>query len=452
MSGPKVVRVVTREEILATCNRLLRQLDSAVASWEKNLQCLGVKDEAATAGVANRRREIEQLLRNEALLGVQKQVPAEIAWLKADEERCRARVIEAKIVEMQRNRQRKQNATALLTALKAKGGSFDALTANRLHQVAAGDVVGTLAESSLSEAFRLMATPSSPRTLTAAQTEIAGRLKTETDVSDFAKWREAHAPASEPRISALEKRLAELTTYLDNAEIKHFSDRLSAIEQTEESADSNLRIDSLVLDMSAAVSKAKGDAALLAESREVLAELAAQTDASNADLVAAATALSQAIADTRMEVLPTLLAAGRAALMTAVAQRSADGRRTAILTGLKQLGYEVREGMSTAWQEKGRLVLRNPNQPDYGVELASPPGVERMQVRAVAFSADRNLAQDFGVETAWCGDFGKLQSLLASQGGAIEIERAMAVGAVPLKAVAGGETYTDSATPLARSR
>ncbi|HFL6933174.1 TPA: hypothetical protein ACG4OX_005473, partial [Pseudomonas aeruginosa] len=33
MSGPKVVRIVTREEAIATCERDLQRLDKALARW-----------------------------------------------------------------------------------------------------------------------------------------------------------------------------------------------------------------------------------------------------------------------------------------------------------------------------------------------------------------------------------------------------------------------------------
>lgn len=35
MSGPKVVRVVTREEVIATCEARLTDLREAVSRWEK---------------------------------------------------------------------------------------------------------------------------------------------------------------------------------------------------------------------------------------------------------------------------------------------------------------------------------------------------------------------------------------------------------------------------------
>ena len=60
-------------------------------------------------------------------------------------------------------------------------------------------------------------------------------------------------------------------------------------------------------------------------------------------------------------------------------------RRRAILQGLSSLGYEVTEGMATAWVEQGRVVLRKAASPDYGVELGGGIQSDRLQVRAVAY-------------------------------------------------------------------
>ncbi|YCI88526.1 hypothetical protein M1D99_12320 [Pseudomonas sp. R3-41] len=38
--------------------------------------------------------------------------------------------------------------------------------------------------------------------------------------------------------------------------------------------------------------------------------------------------------------------------------QAALARREAVLDGLASLGYEVREGMATAWVETGKVVLR----------------------------------------------------------------------------------------------
>jgi hypothetical protein len=48
----------------------------------------------------------------------------------------------------------------------------------------------------------------------------------------------------------------------------------------------------------------------------------------------------------------------------------AYSHRSAVLEGLAGLGYEVTEGMSTAWVNGGRVVLRKAASPGYGVELS----------------------------------------------------------------------------------
>jgi len=55
----------------------------------------------------------------------------------------------------------------------------------------------------------------------------------------------------------------------------------------------------------------------------------------------------------------------RARIAVAVASR-----RNAVLEGLAALGYEVREGMETAWASNGNVMLRNAHRPDYGVKLS----------------------------------------------------------------------------------
>jgi len=132
---------------------------------------------------------------------------------------------------------------------------------------------------------------------------------------------------------------------------------------------------------------------------------------------------------------------------------AAAARRRAVLQGLASLGYEVHEGMATAWVQGGRVVLRKAANPEYGVELSGGTRSDRLQVRAVGFGSPqmaRNAARDRDVETDWCGQFAKLQALLAANGGSIEIETALAPGAVPIKLVseptARDEVATDAPT------
>jgi hypothetical protein len=50
----------------------------------------------------------------------------------------------------------------------------------------------------------------------------------------------------------------------------------------------------------------------------------------------------------------------------------AQARRAAVIKSLAGLGYEVSEGLGTAWVDQGRVVLRNAARPDYGGPRAAP--------------------------------------------------------------------------------
>jgi hypothetical protein len=117
---------------------------------------------------------------------------------------------------------------------------------------------------------------------------------------------------------------------------------------------------------------------------------------------------------------------------------AAEERRRAVLEGLAGLGYEVSEGMATAWVNRGRVVLRKAANPGYGVELSGGSRSDLLQVRAVAFgnsTEPRDTSRDRDIETIWCGEFERLQSLMAKDGGSLAIEHARPVGQFPLKLV-----------------
>lgn len=66
-----------------------------------------------------------------------------------------------------------------------------------------------------------------------------------------------------------------------------------------------------------------------------------------------------------------------------VRSMATEERRRAVLEGLASLGYEVSQVMMTAWVAGGRVVLRKPANPGYGVELSGGSQADVMQVRTV---------------------------------------------------------------------
>ena len=127
---------------------------------------------------------------------------------------------------------------------------------------------------------------------------------------------------------------------------------------------------------------------------------------------------------------------------------AAEERRRAVLEGLASLGYEVSEGMATAWVEGGRVVLRRAASPGYGVELSGGSQSDLLQVRAVGIGNPtdaRDTSRDRDMETIWCGEFQRLQALVGKSGGNLSLESARPVGQYPLKVVPdlGGSRVAD---------
>jgi hypothetical protein len=108
------------------------------------------------------------------------------------------------------------------------------------------------------------------------------------------------------------------------------------------------------------------------------------------------------------------------------------------------------------WAQDGRLVLKSATRPDYGVEVGAAGSGERMQMRAVVFDMGArgpDPARDRDAETIWCGEVLILEEKLAEFGEGLVIEKALPVGATPLKRIAVKmDGHTSAETPTLRER
>jgi hypothetical protein len=343
------------------------------------------------------------------------------------------RAVQAAAFAAQQRRQRRDNAKSLLDELLRRGTEDRGELLEALRSVARGDQSGNDAEAILAKGFGLLAPRDISASLTVAQRKLAEALTPDSPATSYDTWKQAHAQGHDRRLRHVDETLVELGLLLETAAVEQLNHRLRAIEASSNQPGFDMRLDSFVVDLAAAVRTAKAEAVFLATANELSSELA--VDGGGEILSGVRDALAAAISARAMTNLPTLIAAGREALTKQVAAQAAHARRAAVLAGLSALGYEVKEGMSAAWADKGRVVLRNPALPGYGVEVAGPAEANRLQVRPVALSANHDTRRDRDIETIWCGDFGKLQALIASRGGGVAIERALEIGATPLKTV-----------------
>jgi hypothetical protein len=126
------------------------------------------------------------------------------------------------------------------------------------------------------------------------------------------------------------------------------------------------------------------------------------------------------------------------------AREDALAQRAAILHALERIGYEVREGMASAWVQNGRIVVHKPGDSAYGVEFGAAAAGTAVQTRVVTTAPQaQDRQRDKEVEETWCAEFARLRELLAEAGYQTELAQAHAPGAVPIKAIAAAPASVD---------
>lgn len=432
MSGPKVVRIVTREEIISICEGHLRRLDQTIAMWSNDGKRIKELTEDEIAATLDRRKAFDILLKQEAFMDLQKKIPDEIAFLTADLDRRHRIASEKAVQERKRHRQGRDSATTLIQMFEARGIVIPTELYEELRTIAAGKTAPNM-DTILARGFSLLTTPFSNNDLSKAQRTAAEALMAGLEKQDFTTWKTTHAPPTpNPRIARIDQQIAELGTLLRSDLTANYVARLNKVEEMEVSSQQNLLLDSLILDLAADLEVTRTYRSAMIELRALAADLHAH------DLTT--TTLLERIETCKplmpLQAITELTDECKTLIFQARQRKEAEARRKVILQGLAQLGYEINEGMETAWATDGRVVAKKPALPGYGVEIGGNAQNGRLQVRAVALEADRDISRDKDVETIWCGEFSKLQGLLAEHGDNLAIERALGVGVVPLKVVA----------------
>lgn len=432
MSGPKVVRIVTREEAIATCERDLQRLDKDLARWENQASRLAQLSDAERAAAHARRASLHALLEQERWLDVQLQVKIESEFLKRDLAEREERAIRQAAETRQQHRRLQENASALLQALDARPDAASAALRQTLHTLADGALRDD-AEALLAQGFAALASAPAEERLSEAQRELAQRLKTDETPMSLEQWRarqQQDAP-HEQRLARIDRHIAELQLLQGEASAQAFLERLARAEAEQHPERRNLLLDSLALDLAQAAREHQQQRQRLEHLQDLASEVAALGAAEHAELLQRAACQP----DSDPQQLAELTERCNAILTAHLQQQAALARRQAVLQGLASLGYEVREGMATAWAQTGRVVLRKPATPGYGLEVGGKADNGRLQLRAVALNANRDSQRDRDIETLWCGEFQRLQALLAAQGGELSVERALGVGEVALKEI-----------------
>jgi hypothetical protein len=430
MSGPKAFRIVTRAEIMTICRRSLARLDAAIEDWISLGQRNGTVAKADVDKVIARRDALRGLLSADKFVELQKQIPAEISYLQADAERRAEKAAEMEAQSKRTMRRMKGTAQALLASV---GSSGIQLPSEIRDELASAGTPSERLEAAINKAFLLLHSAPETKGVSDLQRNIAARLGAGENRMSLEEWASQQPGLTEDQaLLRVDGFLGELKGL--GIDPDPFSARISTLE-LESPARRTLLADSLLLDLATAVKNGREHARLQSDLRTRHAELSEMKSPEAASL---RSEIGQSLSMVSAGNAAALIQRADFLIEAEVQVIAAEERRRTVLEGLAGLGYEVSEGMATAWVNGGRVVLRKAANPGYGVELSGGSKSDLLQVRAVAFgdsTETRDTSRDRDIETIWCGEFERLQSLIAKDGGHLAIEHARPVGQFPLKVV-----------------
>lgn len=436
MSGPKVVRIVTREEIIALCENHLARLDAVVGDWIKIGQRNDTVSEEDIAKVEARRNAIHNLLTKEKFVDLQKQVEVEIAFLHQDTQSRLQKAVERMADTRQSHRRQVAVAATVIKKLESSNHQVPPELRQTLQRAKPGDPD---LERAISRAFALLTPVIESENVTHHQRELAKQLSTEETRLTLEGWLSQQKPDKEEMLlRKIDSQIAELMIFDSKAEATRFEKLLQEIRNEPVQTLRELRTDSLMIELSKCVRDRRQYQEMLLKLSEIKAELSNFSSDEARNLKTEIEAVNSAKDSSQVSLL---LERATAYVNEETQYQAGLLRRQAILQGLASIGYEVTEGMATAWVENGSLVVKKASNPEYGVELGGKVQSERMQVRVVGFGSSispRDTTRDRDMETIWCGEFDQLQSLVAKSGGNIVLEKAMPIGKVPLKIIETG--------------
>ena len=432
MSGPKSVRYISLEEIIAICEGLIARYRALSTVWLKHLETVGLGEENDKALVGKVLVDLERILEKRDTSMLQKRMIEEEAWLEREVERRTEQKADRRRREENSARRRVSSAATVLKALNRKKQSVPVSVINILSDARDGrDVDKGALNFAISAAFEALA-ESETRELTDAQLTLAKALGADTGRQILSDWLATDAGEDAAAGTKLDKAMADMTVMFGDTAMTPFRKRSLVIAQEPDPARRALLMDSFTIELATFSRSEKEMDRLQKEAAVTLAHLRMAKKVFHEEIERIETAIVKRNAAT----LKQLVQNADSAYQNHFAIMARAARRRALLDALNKLGYAVEEGMETAFAEEGRVVLERVSRSGYGVEVSGLVANDKFQVRATRFGdtlADD--AADLYHEQEWCSSFSDLRTLLGGMGDELVLERAMGVGETPLKSV-----------------
>lgn len=437
MSGPKVVRIVTPAEYAALQARrdeVLAELESCIVEWTRKLGELGVKTEE---------RERELRIRAAAFKGrffpnYDKTMSAVLQEMRDIRTEVEKAILEDSLRKKQKRRRLQQSAMSVRDMLSEQNCAVPEELDRVVSKVMTASDLELREFEQLCERILGKIVASAPvrgaQSTSDADKALLGALSAGLAPAESTDGLKKCREVIDARLSKVDEFCAQIEMFGSVEEQQKLRERLERIHAEPSRSRQTLLVDALLIDLSKTSKQ-------LSEQRKVK-ELWEGAIAKAKELPEAIRQLSIAEIKTAASSTRDYSAAVKLVeqMMTEIDLKNrrhhAAEKRRAVLNALSSLGYSVQEGMVTAWEKDGRLVVAKAATPNVGVELGAAETVERIQMRAVEIAPSTQAPAKLDgkkVEEQWCTELQKLQQLLGVEGGYSHIDAAKAAGEVPLK-------------------
>jgi hypothetical protein len=440
MSGPKIVDIRVLQAIQERQRRLLEQRQKQLqAQWRNQRELL-----------ERSLKELQPLANSEVIVAMEQSMTAM--------DRRFEKIQETDSLEdlQRRGEQQLQFMASELDQLREQMNTTitEVRQRSRSMRVAVSDLATRLQAAGLVEESRsLLQAPSADGLELAAQ-QLGRKLRKENDQDFLQALADLAVEASpamlehiavDPERERIEKLLVQLELLDDSSETTGLRSRLEALDSDQDQRQRRLLLDSLSLELSQTMQRRAREADRLA----ILDELEAQLGVFNAAPAGLKTAIN-AHRDGQGASLSELRQAVEGWCKQEALRLDGERVRNVVLASLRELGYDVREGMTTAWVEGGSIVVQKAGSSDYGVELQDVDG--RMRTEVVRFGdpgapvSDQQRQRDTEIEQQWCTAHAQTLENLRKEGMAAKVMAKREPGEVPLAVRRAAVDRSDAST------
>lgn len=435
MSGPKVVRIVTREEMESIKASHVFRLESLVNEIKVYADKHKIFNDDQIKEIESRLESYRNLDASE-YRKIETEIPSQVEFLETEKERLEE-------IVKKNTLSRRDKSRHLIASIKSLKAMYDKRSMSLPESIVniernshllwlSSEEVERI-EFAISEAFSAL---NREKTLDTESEELSQRLNQGQETINFSEWL---MKADLVKLTASQQRLEAIIAGLDAQDItadskQRFIDRSNHLFTEESSQQLDMKIDSLSIEISSFIKESRVRSQKLREYNNLLRDLKRieinKTEFEGLTLKSRDTVSVMDIDESVFKLTKFFEAK--------VEQRASCDKREALLSAFENLGYEISEEMETAFVKNGRLIVNKNAGSQYGIELGSPSNLQRIQLRVVSNQENSSVnttEDDIAAEESWCEDFNKIKADFSTQGMFFEIDRHLKPGEAEMKKV-----------------